>query len=92
MLNAVVHSRALPHLVRTRSSITIADVRWLVNFEHTDVSRQESAALRERCAQIAAGGGLDALLQPAEAHAAEETGGGASGSASEQGAAESDSP
>ena len=63
MLNAVTHARALPSLVRTRKSLKIADVRWLVEFVHTEESRRESATLRERCAALAeGGGGVDELL------------------------------
>ena len=60
IMNAVAHARALPHLVRTRMRLRIADVRWLTSFEHTDESRRESAGLRERCAAVAEG--LDRLL------------------------------
>ena len=60
IMNAVAHARALPHLVRTRMKLRIADVRWLTSFEQTDESRQESAGLRERCAGVAEG--LDRVL------------------------------
>ena len=65
ILNAVVHSRALPHLVRTRSSLSMVDVTWLSTFEHSEATRRESAALRERCAALAASGGLDAFFAKA---------------------------
>lgn len=67
MLNATVHARALPQLVRSRARLRLEDVRWLVGFTHTEESHAESAALRERCAALATNdatvrGGLGALL------------------------------
>jgi hypothetical protein len=62
LLNAGVHARSLPLHVRTRSSLKLKDVRWLVKYVPTDASRAESARLRERCTMLASPDGLDALL------------------------------
>ena len=56
MLNAEVHAKALPNLVRARASLKLADVRWLAGFEHTEASRRESSDLRERCGALATSG------------------------------------
>ena len=62
ILNATVHARALPQLVRARARLKMADIRWLVGFEHTDASRAESDGLRQRCAALERPGGLSVHL------------------------------
>ena len=69
ILNASVHARALPESVRSRSTLSMADLRWLVSFEHSDASRRESEVLRERCAALEKTGGLAPLLGSAHGHA-----------------------
>jgi len=64
MLNAAIHARNFPVLVRARSSLAIEDVRWLTSFELSEDARAESAALRTRVASIGDGIG-DVLRAPA---------------------------
>ena len=47
MLNASVHARNFPNLVRQANALDIKDIRWLVNFDTVDPSAsRESAHLR----------------------------------------------
>lgn len=50
MMNARIHAASFPQSLRAVQRIKIDDVRWLVDFEPTEASRAESAALRERIA------------------------------------------
>ena len=63
MMNAVVHARVLPTLVRARTSLQTSDVRWLVDFKHSDASRAESADLRSRCGAMGSNEGIASLLE-----------------------------
>ena len=41
LCNGAVHARNLPQLVRSRAKLKMGDIRWLVDFEHTDAARQD---------------------------------------------------
>lgn len=48
LLNAAVHQRNFPHLVRSRPRLEAADINWLVNFDQESLAcAGESAALRQ---------------------------------------------
>jgi len=62
LLNARVHARNFPQLVRAAPPhgcvepgglLTLPDVRWLVNYEHTDASMAESKHLRDHVSALA---------------------------------------
>jgi len=53
LLNAAVHARNFPYLVRARPTIHTADLQWLVNFDSSSqAARAESVALREKVAEL----------------------------------------
>ena len=68
LCNGAVHARNLPQLVRSRAKLKMGDIRWLVDFEHTDAARQESTRLRDLVADLPKS--LEALVPPATAPAA----------------------
>lgn len=72
ILNATVHAAALPHNVRARSSLRMADLRWLVDFTPSEDSAAESEGLRARCAALERPDGLELLLHAHEEPAAAE--------------------
>jgi hypothetical protein len=50
LLNAKVHARNFPNLVRQRARLEAGDIRWLANFPLTDPrAQEESGRLRELC-------------------------------------------
>ena len=48
LLNAAVHARNFPRLVRTRPRLERPDIQWLVDFDHAEPRAvAESSGLRE---------------------------------------------
>ena len=52
MMNARIHSNNFPHLVKAVNKITIDDVRWVVDYQPSLESQQESENLRQRVASF----------------------------------------
>ena len=53
LLNAAVHARNFPSLVRTRPRLEVDDLEWLVNFDsNTPTAKQESSALRAKVDEL----------------------------------------
>ena len=74
ILNATVHARALPALVRTRGRLKLADVQWVAGTQpgSTEQARAESLALRTSCQALHAPGGVaEALSLDASSTSAE---------------------
>lgn len=77
LLNARVHARNFPHLVRAAESVgfltpggrlSLTDVQWIVGFEQTAESKEESKKLRDHVSGLAsrmAKGGVPMLAPPA---------------------------
>ena len=68
-----MHARNFPHLVRAApprgffnpgAELRLEDVTWLVGFEPTAASRQESEALRAHVAGLEGSFGSNALMAP----------------------------
>jgi hypothetical protein len=78
LLNARVHARNFPNLVRATplvgcanpgGRLTLDDVQWLVSFEASEASEAESGALRESVAGLQQTIGANSLLSaPVDGH------------------------